>query len=135
MRNGCEPGDIVRLYRFDGDDTMLAVIRSAHPEHLTVYACHPYVEYASGADVIVMPDDDRRYPLVVNVGTVGCVWHGQVDRWVGRLPAGWRSGVAGTKLCGPWDARRLFLDWQRSVMGLFAAHCTAYRLDGNGDTL
>ena len=107
---------------------------------------HPYVELATGTDLVVPSEHSRlAYQVVVETDVRGVVWLTQVGQLVGVLnrtaleavgavalredPAS-RSLVAGLPLRGRFDQRWDFKAAEGSALRILAAECTASLLDG-----
>ena len=107
---------------------------------------HPYVELATGTDLVVPAEHSRlAYQVVVETDVRGVVWLTQVGPLVGVLdqtaleavgavalgedPAS-RSLVAGPPLRGRFDQRWDFKAAEGSTLRILAAECTASLLDG-----
>lgn len=99
------PGD-VRRCTGDGAEPRLVLIRSVHERHVVVCLLHSAPEWATGADLVLVPSPVTPWPLVVQTDLVSCALPAQVEMLVARLPEGWqRSAVAGPDLRSPLDAR------------------------------
>ncbi len=107
---------------------------------------HPYVELATGADLVVPSEHSRvAYQVVVETDVRGVVWLTQVGSLIGVLdrtaleavgavalgedPAS-RSLVVGPPLRGRFDQRWDFKAAEGSALRILAAECTASLLDG-----